>query len=110
MLLQPPKMLKSLGSMAEKRKKTPGATSRTSPNFIFGGSAAIAVGVTLNKDQSTRTGARRMAILRKGIVAGGLTVRLTLAHRHRPGDANQRRSGGLRQLDVARDPGGQRDA
>src|SRR5947199_10377316 len=82
MLLQPPKMLKSLGSMAEKRKKTPGATSRTSPNFIFGGSTAVAVGVTLSKDQSTRTGARRMAILRKRIMAGRLTVSGNGAHRN----------------------------
>src|SRR5437868_4021673 len=93
MLLQPPKMLKSLGSMAEKRKKTPGATSRTSPNFIFGGSAAVAVGVTLSRDQSTRTGTRRMAILRKGIVASGLTVSGHGPHRNRVVAGSRRRWG-----------------
>ena len=51
---------------------------RTSLAMLMGSfgraSAAVAFGATPSREQSTRTGARRMAILRKRIVASGVTV------------------------------------
>src|SRR5262249_12613317 len=65
-LLLPAKIVKSVsfGLIAEYRKKTPGATSRTSPNSIFGNSSAAFVGMAeMSRQASGRSQLRAVAFM-----------------------------------------------